>query len=242
MRLYISNIKNNQKLMYIIMKQITLLILILINFSVFAQKTQETRRFNAPEKVIVDGKMQINFHLAEDVEVVIESNKVPLKDIYTKYTNEELLIRVEPLDIEGGKVVIDAYLPKFSSLTMSRGAETDIRNDIFKDVVYLTATSGAELETKLSVKSAEAKCTSGAFIELAGKAEYLEAKAHSGGKIRTDSLALKRARLIARTGGFIAATPTEEAQVRSTFGGEIKLLKKAIIKSTTLFGEIYLYE
>lgn len=224
------------------MKYLTLVIILFLSHSTIAQTIQETRRFNAPDKVIVDGKLKINFHPADEVEVVIESNKVPLKDIYTKYTNDELIIRVEPLDIEGGKVIINAYLPKFSRLTLSRGAETDIRKDIFKDVVYLKATSGAEIDTKLSVTSAEVKATSGAFIELAGKAEYLEAKAHSGGKIRTDSLQLEKAKLIARTGGFIAATPTKEAKVRSTFGGEIKLLKKVIVNSTTLFGEIYIHE
>lgn len=224
------------------MKYLQFALVLFLSTNLFSQTLQETRRFNAPQRVIVDGQMTVNFHLAEEVEVVIESEGVDLQDIYTKYTDEELLIRVEPLDIEGGEVTIDAFVPKLSSLTLHRGAETDILMNIFKEHTELKATSGAEIEAVVKVNSVEAKCTSGAFIELAGEVEYLEAKVHSGGKIRTDSLKLDRAKLIARTGGFIAANPTKEAQVRSTFGGEIKLLEKVVVKSTTLFGEIYLAE
>ena len=112
---------------------IVLITLISIATITFSQKLQETRRYNAPEKVKIDGKMLIRFHQADEVEVVIETEKVSLEDIYTKYSGDELLIRVEPLDIEGGSVVIDAYLPAFSELTISRGAATHISSNMLKN-------------------------------------------------------------------------------------------------------------
>lgn len=220
-------------------KPILTLTVLLFSTSFFAQKFQETRNFDTPKKVVVDGKMTIKFHKADKVDVVIETEKVNLQDVYTKYEDNELLIRVEPLDIEGGKVFVDAYLPAFEELSLHRGAKTIISQNIFVNDVSLVSTTGADIRARLENNSTTIKATSGAFIQLEGKINKLEALVHSGGNVRTDSLDLKYANIKCRTGGFIATTPTIEANIRSTFGGTVKLLKKVgVITKSSLFGEI----
>lgn len=221
------------------MKNLIVLIIVSLSVSLSAQKLQETRRFSTPQKVVIDGKMKLNLHKSNEVEVVINANGVELQDIYTKDKGDELLIRVEPIDIEGGTVVIDLYIPLFKELHLSRGAKTFVPDSFLENYAKISASTGAEIKGNFSKESLEAKSTSGAFIELAGKLKYLEAKVHSGGKIRTDSLNLQSAKLIARSGGFIAATPTEKVKIRACFGGEVKLLKNVSnIKTTKIFGNI----
>ena len=69
------------------MKLFTTILLFFFSVGLFSQKTQETRSFSTPEKVIIDGKMQVSFHNAEKAEIVIEANGVELKDIYTTQKN-----------------------------------------------------------------------------------------------------------------------------------------------------------
>ena len=76
------------------MKNLTTFILVLMSISLSAQKLQETRRFSTPQKVVVDGKMKLNLHKSNEVEVVINTKGVKLQDIYTKDKGDELLIRV----------------------------------------------------------------------------------------------------------------------------------------------------
>ncbi|PLX20814.1 MAG: hypothetical protein C0599_08505 [Salinivirgaceae bacterium] len=219
----------------------TIIISLALLYSVvgYGQKLQETRNFNTPKEVVVDGKMTIKFHKSEDVDIVIETDKVKLEDVYTKYENNKLLIRVEPLDIEDGKVSIDAYLPSFENLTLHRGAKTRISQKMFTNDVTLTATTGADIRAQVQNNKTTIKATSGSFIQLEGKTNKLEAIVHSGAKVRTDSLDLKFAKIKCRTGGFIAVTPTIEANIKSTLGGTVKLLKKVnVISKNTLFGKI----
>jgi hypothetical protein len=205
----------------------------------FTQKLQETRSFNKPSEIIIDGKMSVKFHEAEDVDIVIETHKVKLEDVYTKYEDNKLLIRVEPLDIDDGKVFIDAYLPPFDKLTMHRGAKTKISQKMFNDDISLVITSGADIRAKVDNNKTIIKATSGSFIELEGKTNKLEAIVSSGANVRTDSLDLKYAHIKCRTGGFIATTPTMEADIRSSLGGTVKLLKKVnVISKSKLFGNI----
>lgn len=225
------------------MKKLGLLVVgVIMSTIVFSQKLQETRNFDAPKEVVVDGKMTIKFHKSDKVAVVIETDKVKLEDVYTKYENNKLLIRVEPLDIEGGKVLINAYTPAFDKLSLHRGAVTQITQVMFVNDVSLVSTTGADIRANVNNNQTTIKATSGGFIQLEGKVNKLEALVQSGGKVRTDSLHLKYANIKCRTGGFIAATPTIEAKVRSSLGGTIKLVKRVqVISKSTLFGDI-LYE
>lgn len=205
-------------------KTIVFSILMSIATITFSQKLQETRRYNAPETVKIDGKMLVRFHQAEEVEVVIETEKVSLEDIYTKYSGDELLIRVEPLDIEGGSVVIDVYLPAFSELTITRGAATHISSNMLKNNAKVTAKTGATLKADLNIENFTAKIGSGAFLELFGTLKQLDATIYATGKLRTDSLNLQIANIKARSGGFAAINPKESADLKAHTGGEIKLL------------------
>jgi hypothetical protein len=103
-----------------------------------------------------------------------------------------------------------------------------------------TVSSGATLNLHLDLENLTAKVASGGFLELFGNLKHLEAKAVTSGKIRTDSLTLQTAKLKARSGGFIAANPKENAELRATFGGEIKLLELVKTKTVSTFfkGEI----
>jgi hypothetical protein len=224
-------------------KAILTFALLFISSFGFAQKLQETRSFDTPKEVIVDGKMTIKFHKSDKVDVVIDAEKVKLEDIYTKYEDNKLLIRVEPLDIEDGKVHINAYLPAFHKLSMHRGAEVVISQQMFVDDITLTSTTGADIKAKVDNNKVVLKATSGGFIQLEGKTNKLEALVHSGAMVRTDSLHLKFAEIKCRTGGFIATNPTMEAKIRSTFGGTVKLLKRAkVVTKGVLFGELIIDE
>ena len=226
------------------MKSVVILCIgLLLSSMVYSQKFQETRNFDSPKEVVVDGKMNITFHKSDQVDVVIETDKVKLEDVYTKYEDNKLLIRVEPLDIEGGKVIVNAYLPAFEKLTLHRGAVTKINQELFVNDVSLTATTGADIRAEVDNNQTNIKVTSGAFIQLEGKANKLEALVHSGGNARTDSLDLKYAKIKCRTGGFIAATPTLEANIKSTLGGTVKLLNEvSVISKSSFFGDIIRHE
>ncbi|MFO7863906.1 MAG: DUF2807 domain-containing protein [Salinivirgaceae bacterium] len=222
------------------MKLISVIVLTALTLVSYSQKYQETRRFDAPTSVKIDGKMLVKFHKAEDVEVVIETEKVDLKDIYTKYSGDELLVRVEPLDIEGGKVTVDLYLPPFATIEISRGAAARIQKELLLQNFEASVSSGATLNLHLDSEHMSAKVASGGFLELFGNLNHLEAKVITGGKLRTDSLTLQTAKLKTRSGGFIAANPKENAELRATFGGEIKLLEPVKTKNVSTFfkGEI----
>lgn len=230
----------NFKIFKIMLKYISFFLLLTTTTVTFSQKLQETRRYNAPSTVKIDGKMLVRFHEAEEVEVVIEAEKVSLENIYTKYSGDELLIRVEPLDIEGGNVVIDVYLPSFSQLEISRGAATNLAKGILKDEAEILVKTGSTLKANIDMKSLKAKVKSGGFIELSGNLEYLEAKVVSGGKLRTDNLDLQETKLAVRSGGFAAITPKSKADLKAILGGEIKLLGSVKTKTvhTMLNGSI----
>jgi hypothetical protein len=224
-------------------KSILLIIGIILSSIVFSQKLQETRSFDTPKEVVADGKMMVFFHKSDKVDVVIDAEKVKLEDIYTKYENNKLLIRVEPLDIEGGKVTINVYTPAFEKLALHRGAIAKITQEMFVNDAHLTSTSGADIRAKLNNNQTTIKATSGAFIQLEGKVNKLKALVHSGANVRTDSLELKYAEIKCRTGGFIATNPTMEAKVNASLGGEVKLLKKVrVISKSSLFGDIFYEE
>lgn len=206
-------------------KYISFILLLTLSTTSFSQKLQETRRYNAPETIKVDGKMLIRFHPSDEVEIVIETEKVSLEDIYTKYSGDELLIRVEPLDIEGGKVTIDVYMPSFSELSISRGAATHIGNNMLKNNAKVTVKSGATLKADINMDTFAAKVGTGGFLELAGTLDQLDATIYTGAKLRTDSLKLQNAKIKVRSGGFAAINPQLSADLKAITGGEIKLLK-----------------
>ncbi len=117
------------------------------------------------------------------------------------------------------KVKIE-YTGDLTVLSAGRGADVVAKN-IAANRLSIEASSGAIVESSISVNALEISSTQGAKVVLSGKASFQQAKVNTGGELEAFSLNSEEIEVRANTGGIAQVNASKSLDASAATGGVI---------------------
>ncbi|SDR78663.1 Putative auto-transporter adhesin, head GIN domain [Polaribacter sp. KT25b] len=172
--------------------------------------------------------------------IIVEADENLQEIIITEVKNGELKIYSEKNIWRAKARKIYVTVKNLETLTATSGAEVYAKESLKVNNLRISATSGAEINISVNANTVETNATSGADIEISGISNKYITNATSGASI--DAYELKSKNVIAKvtSGADINLFVSEKLDAKATSGGDIdfKGNPKKVDKKSTSGGSI----
>ncbi len=218
------------------MKKIFFLTLLILVQNNFAQITKNVGDFN---KVTAFDQIEVRLIKANENKIILSGNDAENVELINK--NGELKIRM-PLTqtMTGDGILATVYLKKIDAVEANEGSQ------IYSDEVFdgfnfnIIAKEGATIKLQLNVDSVSSKISSGAILNLEGKAKNQVVVINSGGQLEARQLQTTQTTVTTNAGGQAEVFATDFVDAKTRAGGTIEVYgnPKQLNQKTVLGGTI----
>jgi len=225
------------------MKTKILLTALLVTQFVFSQN-QNSRKIGDFKILKVYDLINLELIKAEENYTEISgqhSNKVVVKN-----KNGELKVRMGiERRFRGANTKVKIFYNNIEKIYVHEGAFVFAKDTVSQTALYVKADEGARVAMDLKVTDLATNTSSGATMDVRGRAEYHRAKINTGGELKASSLITQESEVFLTTGGVADVFATKELNISVRVGGVVNIHSKTkkIIESKLAGGTInYLYE
>lgn len=183
---------------------------------------EDTRKINNDfTKIKASNGLDVYVTQSKSTELTIEADENLHDIIKTEVENGVLRIYAEKNIHRAKARKIYVSAPIIEAITASSGSDVYSKNTIMSNNFVAKASSGADLQLDLDVKSLESSSSSGSDIKLKGKAGDYSASASSGSSTRAYGLIAKNVTASASSGADIDVYATETLNAKASSGGDV---------------------
>jgi Putative auto-transporter adhesin, head GIN domain len=221
------------------MKKLITFSFVLICNLTFGQISKNLGDFN---KVTSFDKIDVRLIQADENKIILSGNGAGEVELILK--NDELKIRMPFSKIMNGDgISATVYFKKIEALEANEGSR------ISSEVVFgglnfeIIAKEGSQIEVLLDVDRASSKVSSGAIVNLEGKAKNHDAVINAGGHLEAEKLQTLQSIVAANAGGEAAISATDFVDAKVRAGGLITVYgnPKQVNQKTVLGGKIVIH-
>lgn len=203
------------------MKKVALLLLLMtVSASLFAL-SKVTRNLESYHELQVFGNVKLTLVQSDTLRVTLSSDLVDVGKVSTKIEKGELKIRSNAIGDEK-EVLVTLYFKSLDRIGLDGGANLVTAPVIEAENLHLRIVKGSLMRAPLKVKNLTVIVLHGANVWLKGDVDFMDATVSSGAMLDTDKTKLKKADILATTGGKIFLTVIEEIKARAKLGGSIQ--------------------
>ena len=201
------------------MKNFIIILLFLVTFSTFAQRTIT--------KDVGDFSELKTYDLIEVNLIQSSENKVIIKGEHTssvKIINEngKLKIRMEIDErFNGEDTFVEVYFTNISVIDANEGSIIEANNLIEQNIIELRSQEGAKIKVGLKVNTVTIKAISGGIVETSGTAKNQDITINSGGIVEGRDLKTEDSIIRITAAGEAEIYVTNNVDAKVTAGGDI---------------------
>ena len=133
-------------------------------------------------------------------------------------------LRVSNIDVVDGwnkRAIVTVWYTDINTLYASAGAEVEHEGTLNLSDLDLSIDTGAKGDITVDAQSIEVQVGEGAVLKLDGATKVLEAKASTGGILKSMDLIAHRVYVSANTGASATVHATEEIEASATLGANV---------------------
>lgn len=200
---------------------LAILFLTLVNFTTFAQKSEERNVGNFSE---VKVSQAINCYLKEgnNEKVRVEVDGIDLDDVITEVSGDRLNIHLDRGNFRNVHVKVYVTYKSLEEISVSSAADVYSESVIKSESLELSASSAGSMDLEIDVNELSISASSAADVELKGKANYFEVGASSAAEVDAYDVLSKKVRADASSGATIKVNATEEINADASSGASIR--------------------
>ncbi len=201
------------------MKNFTTILLLLITFSIFAQKTVTRDVGDFTELKIYD-LIEVNLIQSSENKVIIKGENTGSVKILNE--NGKLKIRME-IDnrFKGEDTFIEVYFTNISIIDANEGSIIVVNNLIEQNKIELRSQEGAKIKVGIKVNTAIIKTISGGIVEVSGTSKNQDIVINSGGIVKGKDLKTENTIIRITAAGNAEIFVSNNLDAKVTAGGEI---------------------
>jgi hypothetical protein len=203
------------------MKNLIVVCLILFSISAKAQD-QETRNLSSFTGIKAAEGVDVYLKKGSQHQARIETTGTSTANVLTEVSGGYLKIHMKEGSYRSRTVKVYVSYVDLDKIIASSGANIFTEDVIKSDNIYLSASSGADIEAKVNCNEAKLEVSSGADILVEGKAKRTVATASSGGSIDAYSLDAEVGVGRASSAGSIKLSISKEIEANASSGGSIR--------------------
>ncbi len=209
-------------------RALVFLLSLTLTISLFAQENKEKQDISKEVRSVKEfDKLKvtkgINVTLIKGLKPEAEINIVnaATEDVIIENDKNELTIKMKTRIYKDVSVQVYLTYTELREIKTSSGADVDAEGVISGNYLVLDAGMDSSIELKVDVETLEAN-VSAARITLEGKANTVEAKATTGGKLEAGKLEAREAFITSNTGGVATVNVTKKLEAKAGTGGKIE--------------------
>jgi hypothetical protein len=220
------------------MKNISLLILIALSFSVdpvFGQQT-ETRAVGAFTGVKAEEGIDVYLKKGDKESVRIEVSGTDPSNIITEISGSYLKIHMKDGRFRDVDAKVYVTYVRLNKLSASSAGNIYSNGSIKAGTMEISASSAGSIEITLEAETAEVSASSAGDVELTGKVTKLTADASSAGEVDAYDLEAEAVVAEASSGGQVKVNVSQNLIANASSGGSIRYRgnpDKSITKSSS---------
>ncbi|PHS60463.1 MAG: chaperonin [Flavobacterium sp.] len=201
------------------MKNFTIILLLLITFLTFAQRTVTKDVGDFSELKIYD-LIEVNLIQSSENKVIIKGEHSGSVKILNE--NGKLKIRME-LDerFNGEDTFVEVYFTNISVIDANEGSIIVAINLIEQNKIELRSQEGAKIKVALKVNTVTIKAISGGIIEVSGTSKNQDITINSGGIVEGKDLKTEDSIIRITAAGEAEIYVTNNLDAKVTAGGDI---------------------
>ena len=201
------------------MKNFTVILVVLITFSTFAQRTVTKDVGDFSELKIYD-LIEVNLIQSSENKVIIKGENSGSVKILNE--NGKLKIRME-LDerFNGEDTFVEVYFTNISIIDANEGSIIVANNLIEQNIIELRSQEGAKIKVGLKVNTVTIKAISGGIVEASGTAKNQDITINSGGIVEGRDLKTEDSIIRITAAGEAEIYVTNNVDAKVTAGGDI---------------------
>ncbi len=220
------------------MKKAVFIILILLNFSVYAQNPQMRDMGNFSSVKVFD-RMNVNLIKSTENKIELSGRDVDAIELVNK--DGELKIRMQIDKVfDGDRTFVKVFYTDLKVIDGNEGAHIVANEGIEQDAIEIRAQEGAQIEAGLKVKTAEIRAVTGGIIQLNGRAVHQHIEINTGGIYEGKELKTETTVIRVQAGGEASIYASQSAEIKVRAGGDIYVYgnPKEVEKNKFLGGTI----
>ena len=201
------------------MKNFTTILVLLITFSTFAQRTITKDVGDFSELKIYD-LIEVNLIQSSENKVIIKGENSGSVKILNE--NGKLKIRME-LDarFNGEDTFVEVYFTNISIIDANEGSIIVANNLIEQNKIELRSQEGAKIKVGLKVNTVTIKAISGGIVEVSGTSKNQDITINSGGIVEGKGLRTEDSTIRITAAGDAEIYVTNNVDAEVTAGGDI---------------------
>ena len=225
------------------MKTKILFALLVLGQTIFSQ--------NKTSRKIGDFKILKVYDLVNIELVRAEENYAEIKgehsnSIVIKNKNGELKVRMGiERRFRGANTKVKIFYNNLEKIYVHEGAFVYSKDTIAQENLYVKSDEGARVVFNLNITNLSTNTSSGAIMDLQGKAQHHRAKVNTGGELQASSLKTEETDLYLTTGGLAEVFAVNTLNINVRAGGTVNVHSKTrkIVENKLVGGTInYIYE
>ncbi len=182
-------------------------------------ETRSTAQFN---EISVSTGITVYLQQGSDQKVVVRTDQNAKNYVVTEVRGGALKVHyAENVKVRRIKTEVYVTAREIEKLTVSSGADIEIKGTLKGDALVLTASSAGDIEGQIDYDSVSASASSGGDIELSGTANQAKASASSGSDIDFGKLKAKVVLASASSGADIEVWATQTLTASASSGADI---------------------
>ncbi len=203
------------------MKNFTIILVLLITFSTFAQRTVTKDVGDFSELKIYD-LIEVNLIQSSENKVIIKGENTGSVKILNE--NGKLKIRME-LDarFDGEDTFIEVYFKNISIIDANEGSIIVANTLIEQNKIEIRSQEGAKIKVGLKVNTVTIKAISGGIVEVSGTSKNQEITINSGGIVEGKDLRTEDSIIRITAAGDAEIYVTNNVDAKVTAGGDITI-------------------
>jgi len=201
------------------MKNFTTILVLLIAFSTFAQRTITKDVGDFSELKIYD-LIEVNLIQSSENKVIIKGENSGSVKILNE--NGKLKIRME-LDarFNGEDTFVEVYFTNISIIDANEGSIITANTLIEQNIIELRSQEGAKIKVGIKVNTVTIKAISGGIVEASGTAKNQDITINSGGIVEGRELKTEDSIIRITAAGDAEIYVTNNVDAKVTAGGDI---------------------
>ena len=220
------------------MKNICLIILMTIGFTINAQDTIE-KTIGEFSTVKVFDLIHVKMIESDENKVIISGKN--RKDVEVVNNNGKLKIRMNLEEsYDGNDTVVELYFTSVDIIDANEGAKVTLKETLKQYEVDLRTQEGAEITLSLETTYANFRAVTGGVINITGSSKNQDITIYTGGVFNGEEFITENTEVSINAAGEAYVNATETVDVRIKAGGDVFIYgkPKEINENTLLGGRI----
>lgn len=174
------------------------------------------------DEIVISRGVDVYLTQSENESLTVQADENLHDIIMTKVKDNVLEIYADENIGHASSKKILLNFDQVSKIKATSGTDVYSTNTITCDKLYLSTTSGSDMELDINTKTVDCESTSGSDLKLTGSTHTIFAKATSGSDIKAHNLVSQVSNVEATSGADITVMTTERLHASASSGGDIK--------------------